>query len=395
MPVRQTHSRKGATDVKIWTDDVDFNSINQLCNTATLPIIHGHVAAMPDVHLGKGATVGSVFATRKAIVPAAVGVDIGCGMIAAKLSLKASDLPDTLSQIRSDIERVIPCGTGGIHDKAMISAQNPITQKFDRLIMKYDGFERLRNDKFARQAGTLGSGNHFIELCLDENDDVWIMLHSGSRGPGNIIGSFFIARAKEQMADVLGTLPDKDLAYLTEGTEYYNDYSFAVETMQEYAAYNRKVMFDLMVYVLRRHLPEFTIEENAINCHHNYVSWEHHYGADVWVTRKGAIKAGKGDLGIIPGSMGTRSYIVEGLGNKESFNSCSHGAGRRFSRGEAKRRYTVEDLVEATEGIECRKDKGVLDEIPQAYKNIDTVMENQSDLVEVLYTLRQVLNVKG
>lgn len=396
MTVKQVHNRKGQrVPVKVWTDNVAHNALDQLVNTASLDIVHGHVAAMPDVHLGKGATVGSVFATKGAIIPAAVGVDIGCGMVAAKLSLTASDLPDSLRAIRDQIERDVPLGPGGAHSKAMISAQHPITQKFDRLIMKYDGLSRLRNDKFAKQAGTLGSGNHFIELCLDEHDNVWVMLHSGSRGPGNIVGSFFIEQAKEQMGEELGSLPDRDLAYLTENTEAYRDYCFAVETMQEYAGYNREVMFDLVIAALRRYLPNFTIAESAINCHHNYVNQEHHYGADVWVTRKGAIRAGVGELGIIPGSMGTRSYIVRGLGNEESFCSCSHGAGRNFSRGEAKRRFTVEDLVAATEGIECRKDKGVLDEIPAAYKDIDEVMSNQTDLVEVVATLRQVLNVKG
>jgi tRNA-splicing ligase RtcB len=277
----------------------------------------------------------------------------------------------------------------------MISAQHPITQKFDQLIGKYEGLARLRNDKFATQAGTLGSGNHFIELCIDENDDVWVMLHSGSRGPGNVVGSFFIEQAKQQMGDELGSLPDRDLAYLTENTEAYVDYCFAVNTMQEYAAYNREVMFDLVIGALRQYLPEFTITKDAVNTHHNYVNKETHYGADVWVTRKGAISAQKDELGIIPGSMGSRSYIVRGKGNCEAFCSAPHGAGRVHSRGEAKRLFTVEDLKTATEGIECRKDAGVIDEIPHAYKNIDEVIDNSSDLVEVLHTLRQVLNVKG
>lgn len=396
MTIKQTHNRQHQhVPVKIWTDDVDQNSIDQLCNTASLPIVVGHVAAMPDVHLGKGATVGSVFATRKAIIPSAVGVDIGCGMIAARMSMNASRLPDSLKAIREGIEKAIPLGPGGAHNKAMIAANNPITVKFDRLISKYDGFAKLRNNKFATQAGTLGSGNHFIELCLDENDDVWIMLHSGSRGPGNIVGSFFIEKAKEEMGDLLGTLPDKDLAYLTEGSEAYADYCFAVETMQEYAAFNRQVMFDLTLKVLEKELGAFTLTKEAINCHHNYVSQEFHFGEDVWVTRKGAISAREGELGIIPGSMGAKSFIVRGRGNDESLCSCSHGAGRVHSRGAAKRLFTVEDLKASTEGIECRKDKGVLDEIPAAYKDIDTVMENQSDLVEVVHTLRQVVNVKG
>jgi tRNA-splicing ligase RtcB len=396
MPIRQEHFRQSQqVPVKVWTDNVAHNSIDQLCNTASLKIIHSHVAAMPDVHLGKGATVGSVFATKGAIIPAAVGVDIGCGMVAARLSVKAHQLPDSLKAARTRIEQVVPLGPGGAHKRAMISAQHPITQKFDQLIGKYEGLARLRNDKFATQAGTLGSGNHFIELCIDENDDVWVMLHSGSRGPGNVVGSFFIEQAKQQMGDELGSLPDRDLAYLTENTEAYVDYCFAVNTMQEYAAYNREVMFDLVIGALRQYLPEFTITKDAVNTHHNYVNKETHYGADVWVTRKGAISAQKDELGIIPGSMGSRSYIVRGKGNCEAFCSAPHGAGRVHSRGEAKRLFTVEDLKTATEGIECRKDAGVIDEIPHAYKNIDEVIDNSSDLVEVLHTLRQVLNVKG
>lgn len=394
MTIMQTHNRGGA-DVKVWTDNVDYASIEQLCNTASLTIIHAHVAAMPDVHLGKGATVGSVFATRGAIIPSAVGVDIGCGMVAARLSLTANDLPDSLKAIRTRIEQVVPLGPGGAHKREMIRANHPIALKFDQLIGKYKGLARLRNNKFATQAGTLGSGNHFIELCLDENNDVWVMLHSGSRGPGNVIGSFFIEKAKEQMGDRLGSLPDHDLAYLTEDTEAYVDYCFAVNTMQEYAAYNRQVMFDLVITALREYLPEFTITKDAVNTHHNYVNKETHYGADVWVTRKGAISARKDELGIIPGSMGARSYIVKGKGNCEAFCSAPHGAGRIHSRGAAKKLYTVEDLKAATEGIECRKDAGVIDEIPHAYKNIDEVIDNSSDLVEVVHTLRQVLNVKG
>lgn len=398
MPIRQEHFRKEQTvPVKIWTDNVAHNSIDQLCNTASLPIIHGHVAAMPDVHLGRGATVGSVFATKDAIIPAAVGVDIGCGMVAVRLSLTATQLPDNLRDIRDDIEQAIPLGPGGKHQNAKISATDPLLAQIDVVLQKYPELAKrvYQNQKFSGQLGTLGSGNHFIELCLDENNDVWVMLHSGSRGPGNLIGSHFIALAKEDMMRNNVHLPDKDLAYLTEGSTVYDDYCYAVETMQGYAARNREVMLQLVLIELRKHLPEFTVTEEAINCHHNYVTKEFHYGADVWVTRKGAIKAGVGDLGIIPGSMGAKSFIVEGKGNAESFCSCSHGAGRNHSRGEAKRLFTVEDLKAATEGIECRKDKGVLDEIPAAYKDIDEVMDNQTDLVSVRHTLRQVVNVKG
>ena len=394
MTIRNVYHTAHA-DVKVWTDDICENTVEQLRNTASLPIIHGHVAAMPDTHLGRGATIGSVFATREAIIPAAVGVDIGCGMVAVRTSLRADQLPDSLRELRRGIERRIPLGPGGSHREAQIETDDHITRKFRQITAKHEVLEKRVGNRFHTQLGTLGSGNHFVEVCLDESDDVWVMLHSGSRGTGNQIGSYFIEKAKYAMGEMLGSLPDKDLAYLRKGTELYDDYCFAVETMQQYAARNRQNMLAHVVAAMQAVLPEFTLTEQAINCHHNYVSWENHFGEDVWVTRKGAIRAREGELGIIPGSMGTRSYIVRGLGNEDSFCSCSHGAGRNFSRKEAKRRFTVKDLIEQTEGIECRKDQGGLDEIPAAYKDIDKVMSNQTDLVTVEHTLRQVLNIKG
>lgn len=382
--------------VKVWTDDIDYNTEAQLSRVANLPFVFKHVAAMPDVHLGKGATVGSVIATDKAIIPAAVGVDIGCGMNAVRLSLKAKDLPDSLKAIRSDIESVVPLGAGGQHRDAKIAGGHNISMRLSSIFEKHPSLMKMvKLDGFAKQLGTLGSGNHFIELCLDEKDDVWVMLHSGSRGIGNKIGMYFIGLAKREMEKWMIHLPDRDLAYLSEGSDYYDDYIEAVTWGQDYARLNRQYMMDAVLNALRTHLPEFLITQEAINCHHNYVEKENHYGKNVWVTRKGAIRARKDDLGIIPGSMGDKSYIVRGKGNEESFCSCSHGAGRRMSRSAAAKIFSVKDLVSATEGIECRKDKGVIDEIPMAYKPIDKVMENQTDLVEVVHTLRQIVNVKG
>lgn len=374
--------------VKIWTDDIDYASRQQLSNIATMPFIHSHVAAMPDVHLGKGATVGSVIATKKAIIPAAVGVDIGCGMNAVKLSIKGSQLPDNLKEVRHQIERDIPLGAGGAHQSAKgISNYETI---FDRI-----GFGPREFKKASTQLGTLGSGNHFIEICLDEEDYVWVMLHSGSRGIGNMIGSHYIEIAKREMERWMINLPDRDLAYLPDGSDYFSQYIEALHWCQDYALENRADMMSTVLGILKKKFPEFAVLEEGANCHHNYVAMENHFGENVYLTRKGAIRARKGDIGIIPGSMGNKSYIVRGLGNQESFCSCSHGAGRRLSRNEAKRQFSVQDLVEQTSGIECRKDAGVIDEIPSAYKPIDEVMENQSDLVEVLHTLRQILNIKG
>jgi tRNA-splicing ligase RtcB len=396
----------GATKpIKAWIKGVpvEEEAKQQLRNIAGLPFIHKHVAVMPDVHFGKGATVGSVIATKGAIVPAAVGVDIGCGMIAQETSLRAVDLPDTLAEIRSAIERAVPHGfvttpgralRGGweVAPNSVITRYRELGERYEKIIAKHP---QLNHRSPLSQMGTLGGGNHFIELCLDERDHVWIMLHSGSRGPGNLIGTYFIDKAKEDMARHYIHLPDKDLSYLVEGSELFEDYCEALDWAQDYAMANRLQMLELVLGVLRKFLPSFTLAKHAVNAHHNYVSKEQHFGAEVLVTRKGAVRAREGDLGIIPGSMGAKSYIVRGKGNVDSFCSCSHGAGRVMSRSEAKRRFTVEDHIESTAGIECRKDKDVIDETPKAYKDIDAVMLAQADLVDVVHTLRQVLCVKG
>lgn len=385
-----SHTKK---PIKSWASDIDTNSMGQLENMANLPFIHKHVAVMPDVHYGKGATVGSVIATKKAIIPAAVGVDIGYGMIAQKTSLKACELPDTLCSLRSQLEEAIPVGfSAHIEPVATSKMMTSIQKGIDCLKIP----ESLKNGKQSpfQQLGTLGGGNHFIELCLDESDYVWIMLHSGSRGIGNKIGRYFIEIAKEDMGRFFIHLPDDDLAYLPEGTQHFKDYWDAVLFAQEYAALNREIMLAAVQGILGRTW-DITYAEKAINCHHNYVTLENHFNENCYVTRKGAVRAREGDLGIIPGSMGTKSYIVKGKGNKESFNSCSHGAGRRMSRNEARKIFTVDDHVKATQGVECRKDEDVIDETPMAYKDIDKVMEAQADLVEIKYTLKQILCVKG
>lgn len=395
VSMKQVIHDEGAHPIKIWTHDVDEGALQQLKNLARLPFIHRHgVVAMPDVHAGIGATVGSVIATAEAIIPAAVGVDIGCGMNAVRLSLKARDLPDSLLAIRRQIERDVPLGAGGAHrsDRQARMPQH-LGTGLTQLMKKHPVLEK---NKAAAQIGTLGSGNHFIEICLDENQDVWAMLHSGSRGIGNLIGRYFIERAKRRVERYGIALPDADLAYFPEDTDDFNDYVQAVEWAQDYALENRRAMMDAVIAAMRRHIPvDFEITQEAINCHHNYVTREHHFGHNLWVTRKGAIRAREGDLGIIPGSMGQRSYIVRGKGNPESYCSCSHGAGRKMSRAKARRMFTVDDLKKQTAGVESRKDAAVLDEIPGAYKSIDEVMANQTDLVEVLYTLKQVLCVKG
>jgi tRNA-splicing ligase RtcB len=392
--------------IKAWIRGVhaDENALQQLRNVAALPIVHGHVAAMPDVHWGIGATVGSVIPTRGAIIPAAVGVDIGCGMMAVRTSLTADDLPDNLHQIRSDIERAVPHGRtdqGGKNDRGAFrdlparneDAWRKLARGYQQIV---DRFPKLDRGRTAEQLGTLGTGNHFIELCLDEEQRVWVMLHSGSRGVGNRIGTHFIALAKKDMERHLASLPDKDLAYFEEGAEHFDDYVTAVDWAQRFARTNRELMMQAVLEAMARgRLPRFTAGEMAVNCHHNYVQREQHFGEEVFVTRKGAVRAGLGDLGIIPGSMGARSFIVRGKGNPDSFHSCSHGAGRMMSRGEATRRFTVEDHIAATAGVECRKDRDVIDETPGAYKDIDAVMAAQSDLVEIVHTLKQVVCVKG
>jgi tRNA-splicing ligase RtcB len=394
--------------IKAWTRGVSIEGAarKQLENVARLPIVFRHVAVMPDVHFGIGATVGSVVPTKGAIIPAAVGVDIGCGMMAVETTMAASQLPDSLKALRLAIEEAVPHGRSNDGRKgdrgawrsvpeAPSVAWRDLSREYKRLS---DQHPKIGQGNDVNHLGTLGTGNHFIEVCLDERDRVWFMLHSGSRGVGNRIGSYFIELAKRDMQRHVKALPDKDLAYLTEGTEHFDDYVTAVSWAQRYALTNRRLMMDAVVKAARSDdagLPAFELGELAVNCHHNYVAQEHHFGSDVFVTRKGAVSARLGELGIIPGSMGARSFIVRGKGEAQSFHSCSHGAGRTMSRNEAKRRFTVEDHVKATEGIECRKDADVIDETPMAYKPIDKVMAAQADLVEVVHELRQVVCVKG
>ncbi|SFV17801.1 RtcB family protein [Pseudoduganella namucuonensis] len=400
---------EGGSPVKMWTSGVpvEASAKEQLANTAKMPFIYKHIAVMPDVHLGKGSTIGSVIPTLGAVIPAAVGVDIGCGMMAAKTTLNARDLPDNLGPLRSAIEKAIPHGMtpktrgykgrdeGSWHNSpsAVDAAWTRLKDEFEVICQKTP---KLRNTNNHRHLGTLGSGNHFVEVCLDEEGAVWFMLHSGSRGVGNAIGSHYIEVAQQDMRIHIANLPDRDLAYLQEGTKHYDDYVEAVGWAQKFARMNREVMMQNLVAAVRTVIRKpFETHVEAVNCHHNYVQKERHFGKDVLVTRKGAVSAREGELGIIPGSMGAKSFIVRGKGNPESFNSCSHGAGRTMSRNEAKRRYTLADQVRATEGVECRKDANVIDEIPMAYKDIDAVMHAQRDLVEVVHTLKQVVCVKG
>lgn len=396
----------GGVPVKMWTHGVpvEDEAKKQLANAARLPIVFKHIAAMPDVHLGIGATVGSVIPTLKAIIPAAVGVDIGCGMMAAKTTLRAEDLPDNLGPLRSAIERAVPHGSNPrSRGRDQGSWENPpetVDQIWATLAGEFDALcelhPRLKNTNNRKHLGTLGSGNHFIEVCLDEAGFVWFMLHSGSRGVGNAIGTHFIELAKKDAERHERNLPDKDLAYFEEGAQYFGDYVRAVSWAQEFAQRNREVMMTNLIATVRKVIAKpFESHVEAVNCHHNYVQQERHFGADVFITRKGAVSARRGQMGIIPGSMGARSFIVRGLGNPESFDSCSHGAGRVMSRTKAKKLFTVDDQIKATEGVECRKDADVIDEIPMAYKDIDAVMAAQSDLVEIVHTLKQVVCVKG
>jgi tRNA-splicing ligase RtcB (3'-phosphate/5'-hydroxy nucleic acid ligase) len=401
-----TMNIEGGRPVKMWTNGVpvEDQARQQLANTARLPFIFKHIAAMPDVHLGKGSTIGSVIPTKGAIIPAAVGVDIGCGMMACKTTLSATDLPDNLGPMRSAIEKAVPHGMSPKRqgrDKG--SWDSPPSRvdafwaelfpDFERITQKYP---RLKNTNNYRHLGTLGGGNHFVEVCIDEANFVWFMLHSGSRGVGNAIGSLFIEKAKEDMRTHFINLPDEDLAYFPEGTEHFNDYVEAVGWAQKFARLNREAMMVAVIGAVKSVIEKpFETHVEAVNCHHNYVQKERHFGEDVLITRKGAVRAGAGELGIIPGSMGAKSFIVRGKGNAESFDSCSHGAGRAMSRNEAKRRFTLEDQARATAGVECRKDEAVIDEIPMAYKDIDAVMAAQADLVEVVHTLKQVVCVKG
>ena len=399
MPI-STIVDQGRVPVKIYTDDIDPNALTQLINIARLPFVHGHIAAMPDVHLGIGATVGSVIPTKGAIIPAAVGVDIGCGMNAVRLSLNASRLPDNLRPVRMAIEAAVPVGFAMHQNSPGVpnSAVRALAGGLDRIIDQHPTIAKMLKNidrTWAQQLATLGGGNHFIELCLDENQDVWIMLHSGSRGIGNVIGRYFIELARKDMGQHLANLPDRDLAYLQEGAAHFDDYVEAVQWAQDYAMTNRREMMRRILDALARQLPPFTLTKEAINCHHNYVTVERHFGEDLFITRKGAIRAGIGEWGIIPGSMGAKSYIVRGKGEPDSFCSCSHGAGRRMSRTQARKKFGEDDLAVQTAGIECRKDSGVIDEIPGAYKDIDAVMAHQSDLVEIAHTLKQVVCVKG
>ena len=397
---------EGGAPVKMWTRGVpvEDGARQQLLRAAQMPFIFKHVAVMPDVHIGIGATVGSVIPTKNAIIPAAVGVDIGCGMMACRTSLTATDLPDSLGALRSAIERAVPHGRSsgrgrrdkgswGQAPKTSEAAWAKLIDRFDVITDKHKVIAKTNN---LNHLGTLGTGNHFIEVCLDLEDRVWFMLHSGSRGVGNRIGRYFIELAKKDMKKWFINIPDKNLAYFPEGTDHFNDYVESVEWAQDFAFANRTVMMQNVIAAARAVLPvAFEAEVEAVNCHHNYVSREKHFGENIFVTRKGAVRARKGDMGIIPGSMGTRSYIVRGLGNEDSFCSCSHGAGRVMSRTEAKKRVSMEEHLESVKGVECRKDIGVLDETPAAYKPIDKVMEAQKDLVEIVHTLRQVVCVKG
>ena len=401
-----TIENEGRATIKAWTKGVPFEeqARAQLNNIAQMSLVHSHIAVMPDVHLGKGATIGSVIPSVEAVIPAAVGVDIGCGMVATKTSLRAEQLPDNLSAIRHAFESAVPHGRsngrsrrdrGSWHNvpDLVASEWSTLQARFERICEKHPAIKQSNNLK---HLGTMGTGNHFLELCLDENDAVWIMLHSGSRGVGNRIGTYFIALARKEMERLQIQLPDQDLAYLKEGSQYFDDYVEAVEWAQDFARKNREIMMVNAIAALRKQMPiPFDAAQMAVNCHHNYISREFHFGKDCYVTRKGAVRAQKDELGIIPGNMGAKSFIVRGLGNPESFNSCSHGAGRVMSRTKAKKIYNIDDQIAATEGVECRKDVGVIDEIPHAYKDIDLVMAAQSDLVEVVHTLKQVVCVKG
>lgn len=418
MPIKRVLSQADdfsiKKPIKIWTDDIDETSLEQLRMLGSLPFVFKHVAVMPDVHAGRGSTIGSVIATKGAITPATVGVDLGCGMSAYKLpGVRPEQLEGKLARIRAAIENVVPVGFAVHKNEAGLTVLNSI-EKSQLRIGKAAVLERARSkgnpDKILRgvekagdQVGSLGGGNHFIEVCISKNNEVWLMLHSGSRGVGNLIAQHHISVAQGLMKQAFYEVPHRDLAYLLEGTTEFEHYIEDMNWAQDFAYLNRRAMGRL---VLRELIEILDIRDQKqqvlraesipfIDCHHNYVEMERHFNEDVWVTRKGAVRARIGDFGIIPGSMGAKSFIVRGLGNPESFYSCSHGAGRRMSRTEAKKRFSADDLAKETHGIECRKDKDVVDEIPSAYKNIDEVMKNQEDLVEVVEELRQVVCVKG
>jgi tRNA-splicing ligase RtcB len=392
--------------IKAWTRGVPVESTarQQIENVARLPFIHSHVAVMPDVHWGMGATVGSVIPTVRAIIPAAVGVDIGCGMAALRTNIGAAELPDSLAALRGAIEAAVPHGrshnggpedVGSWHDAVPAATGAAWKELKEGYALILEQHPKARHPRPLEHLGTLGTGNHFVELCLDEADCLWVMLHSGSRGVGNRLGTYFIELARQEMRRWFINLPDADLAYLPEGSAHFTAYVKAVNWAQTYARRNRELMMAAVMDVLRGWFPQLAADTVAVNCHHNYVARERHFGQEVWLTRKGAVRAGAGELGIIPGSMGARSYIVRGKGNAQSFETCSHGAGRAMSRNQAKRTFTLEDHARATAHVECRKDEGVIDETPGAYKDIDAVMAAQADLVEIVHTLRQVLCVKG
>lgn len=398
----------GLVPIKAWADyvEIEEEAKKQLRNAANLPIVSPYVAVMPDAHWGNGCCVGAVIPTVNAIIPSTVGVDIGCGMMAVKTSLKAEDLPTSLAQLRETIEHTVPVGRTNNGKEGDRGAWHDIPEFVDYRWIDLDDTYNIILDKYPKlnrnanprkHLGTLGTGNHFIEICLDTTGCVWVMLHSGSRGIGNKIGTMFIEIARNDMKKAGYILPDTNLSYLKEGTQFFDDYIQAVHWAQDYARINREIMMKRVLHVIRKTkgIPSFTMDLNVINCHHNYVNKETHFGQDVWLTRKGAVSAKLGEYGIIPGSMGTRSYIVKGKGNEASFTSCSHGAGRRFSRRTAKETISVEDHIKATEGVECRKDVGVVDESPAAYKPIEDVMRSQEDLVEIVTELKQVLCVKG
>lgn len=394
--------------IKAWVDhvpDIEEASMKQLVSVASLPFIHKHVAVMPDVHWGNGTSVGSVIATKSAVIPAACGVDLGCGCTAVQTSLRADQLPDNLFAMRCAIEAAIPHGrtnNGGSGDKGawndlpaeVEQAWSSMQGQFKKI---YDKHPRVEKCNTYSHLGTMGAGNHFCSVCLDQNQDVWVMLHSGSRGLGNRIGSHFIELAKQDMKKWFINLPDQNLAYLVQGSDHFDDYCEAVRFAQQYATVNREIMMSRTLNAIKQSLPgiEFKTDVRAVSCHHNYIAWERHFGDNVIVTRKGAVRAEEGDLAIIPSSMGRTSYIVRGKGNRDSFNSCSHGAGRAMSRTEAKKRFTVDDHIKATEGVECRKDADVVDETPGAYKDIDAVMASQADLVDILFGIKEILVVKG
>ncbi len=399
----------GEPRIRAWIRGVPLDPYahRQVRSAAALPFIYRWIALMPDVHVGIGATVGSVIPTKGAIIPAAVGVDIGCGMMAQETTLRAEQLPDDLKPIRLLIEGAVPQGDRGSprhgHEKGgWINPDTHARQVWAQLAKVHERIAdkhaaALSDTRPLQQLGSLGGGNHFIELCIDERGVVWVMLHSGSRGIGNRLGQYFIELARQDMQRHEINLPDRDLAYFNEGTRHFEDYFEAVDWAQSYARLNRELMMARILRALSQDagLPAFQLGAQAVNCHHNYVAREEHFGERILVTRKGAVRAGAGELGIIPGSMGARSFIVRGKGNAEAFHSCSHGAGRAMSRGEAKQRFTLEDHAAATAGVECRKDAGVLDETPRAYKDIDAVMAAQRDLVEIVHTLKQVVCVKG